>query len=224
MARRGAPAGTLIIMVREPRLGAVKTRLAGEIGAVAATHFYRNVTANLIRRLASDPRWRTVLAVAPDPAASARYWPAKVARVAQGTGDLGERMERLLRSQGSAPAVLIGSDIPGVRPSHIAAAFTLLRRNDAVLGPAEDGGFWLVGLKSLPRLDGLFRAVRWSGPQTFGDTLANLAGRNVGFAAQLSDVDDGASWRRCAHLGARITPPPLSQTGMVEPRAVSRSR
>ena len=210
MAKPSRSAGSLIIMVREPRLGAVKTRLAREIGPAAATRFYRSVTANLIRRLAFDRRWRTVIAVAPDQAVRARVWPTAVARVGQGAGGLGERMERLLRSEWPAPAILMGSDVPAVRPDHIAEAFALLRGHDAVFGPAEDGGFWLVGQNVLPRLRGLFTGVRWSSPHALDDALANLAGRQIGLAARLSDVDDLTGYRRHAHLGACVTPPPAT--------------
>lgn len=194
-------------MVKEPRLGTVKTRLGREIGAVAATGFYRSVTANLIRRLARDPRWRTVLAVAPDRPLTSPFWPIDIGRVPQGRGDLGERMARLLGREGGGPTVLVGSDIPGLQQRHIAEAFALLRRYPAVFGPAEDGGFWLIGVRYRMRLAGMFEGVRWSSPHALADTLKNLAGLRVGFAATLSDVDDAASYRRIAHAGARLTPP-----------------
>jgi rSAM/selenodomain-associated transferase 1 len=205
MSEGPAERGRLIIMVREPRLGAIKTRLAAEIGTVEAIRFYRSVTAALIRRLAFDRRWKTVLATAPDTARMSRSWPAGVQRVAQGGGGIGARMARLLRLQ-AGPALLIGSDIPGIEASHIAEAFMLLRRNDAVLGPAEDGGFWLVGLKPLPRLRDIFRNVRWSSPDALGDTLVNLAGRKVGFAARLADVDDRETYWRTGANAIRVTP------------------
>jgi rSAM/selenodomain-associated transferase 1 len=204
MAEGPAGCGRLIIMVREPRLGAVKTRLAAEIGAAETIRFYRSVTLALIRRLAFDRRWKTILAVAPDTARMSRSWSAGIQRVAQGDGDIGARMGRLLRSQ-ACPAVLIGSDIPGIEASHIAEAFMLLRRNDAVFGPAEDGGFWLVGLKPLPHLQDIFRGVRWSSPDALADTLANLAGRKVGFAAKLADVDDRETYWRTGANAIRVT-------------------
>jgi glycosyltransferase A (GT-A) superfamily protein (DUF2064 family) len=102
--------------------------------------------------------------------------------------------------------VLIGSDIPGVTASYIAEAFTLLRGNDAVFGPAADGGFWLVGLKPLPHLRDIFRDVRWSSPHALGDTLANLADRKVGFAARLDDVDDREAYWRTGANAIRVTP------------------
>ncbi len=199
-------------MVREPLLGRVKTRLAAEIGAAASLRFYRGVSGSLIRRLAYDRRWRAVLAVTPDRKACSRFWPRGVRRVAQGGGDLGARMERLLRGQGHRPVVLIGSDIPEVSAAHIAEAFRLLKRNEAVFGPAADGGFWLIGLNPLPHLPGLFDGVRWSTPHALGDTLNNLSDRKVAFAAALTDVDEISSYRRVGHLGARSTLPAQSSS------------
>jgi rSAM/selenodomain-associated transferase 1 len=206
MARLQPGGGQLIIMVKEPRCGRVKTRLAREIGAVAATGFYRCVTANLIRRLARDARWRTVLAVAPDNALASRSWPDDVSRVSQGPGDIGQRMARQLSRDRTGPAVLVGSDIPGLRASHIAEAFALLRRHEVVFGPAEDGGFWLVGLNSRAPFSRLFDGVRWSSPHALADTLKNASGLRVALAATLADVDDAASYRRAAHAGRRVTP------------------
>jgi glycosyltransferase A (GT-A) superfamily protein (DUF2064 family) len=103
--------------------------------------------------------------------------------------------------------VLVGSDIPALAASHIAEAFALLRRSDVVFGPAEDGGFWLIGLNARTRLSGMFDRVRWSGPHALADTLKNLSAFRVGFAATLSDVDDAASYKRAAQAGMRVTPP-----------------
>jgi rSAM/selenodomain-associated transferase 1 len=199
--------GRLIIMVKEPRLGTVKTRLGREIGAVAATEFYRCTTANLIRRLARDRRWATVLGVAPASARTSPFWPRDIARQPQGGGDIGERMARLLSRARGGSAVLVGSDIPGIRASHIAEAFALLRRHRIVFGPAEDGGFWLIGVNAGVPLRDLFDGVRWSTPHALADTLKNMSGPSAGFAAKLPDVDDAASYRRMAHAGTRVTPP-----------------
>ncbi|MGH7002427.1 MAG: DUF2064 domain-containing protein, partial [Alphaproteobacteria bacterium] len=70
-------------------------------------------------------------------------------------------------------------------------------RHTAVFGPAEDGGYWLIGQRRLRAMPDLFRNVRWSGPHALADTLANLrAGTNHGLVARLADVDDGAAYRR----------------------------
>ena len=182
----------LFVMVKAPLAGSAKTRLAAVIGAAEALRFYRSSTAALLRRVGSDPRWRTVLAVSPDRYVGSRFWPANLPRIAQGQGDLGERMQRLLE-QPRGPVMLIGSDIPGIRAGHIAEAFGVLSRSGFVFGPSEDGGFWLAGARrATPRL---FRQVRWSTPHALADTLANLQ-RPAGLAATLADVDTEADWRR----------------------------
>ena len=107
----------------------------------------------------------------------------------QCSGDLGQRMRRLFAGLPPGPAIIIGSDIPAIEGEHIAHAFRLLGSNDAVLGPATDGGYWLIGLKRTPSLLAPFAKVRWSSPHALADTLANLKGKSVAFAATLSDVD-----------------------------------
>ncbi len=95
----------------------------------------------------------------------------------------------MLRST-SGPTVLIGSDVPGVRTEHIAQAFRALGRSPSVIGPAPDGGFWLVGLRHPQRSDvALFCNVRWSHPDTLADTLPTLP-QPVGYVQTLADVDD----------------------------------
>jgi rSAM/selenodomain-associated transferase 1 len=192
----------LVIFVKEPKLGQVKTRLARDIGAVAATHFYRRTMARIVRRLARDPRWRTWLAIAPDKAVAARrLWPAGPGRLKQGPGDLGARMDRAFRALPPGPAVIVGSDIPDLQPRHIARAFRALGSADAVFGPAGDGGYWLVGLRRRPHLLDLFADVRWSSAHALGDTLANLVRTPVAFLDTLDDVDDGAAFSRAARSG-----------------------
>ena len=102
----------------------------------------------LLRRLGRDGRWRLRLAVTPDRARyRRRLWPGRLPISGQGRGDLGERMRRALAECPPGPTVLIGTDIPALAAQHIAEAFRLLGRHDLVFGPAEDGGFWLVGAR-----------------------------------------------------------------------------
>jgi uncharacterized protein len=194
----------LVIYAKEPLLGAVKTRLARDIGAAAALRFYEETLARLLDRVARQASWRCWLAVTPDrfAAVARRRWrglPAAVSVIAQGPGDLGERMARSFRVLPPGPAVLIGSDIPAITRAHIAEAFAALGRHDAVFGPAEDGGYWLVGQRRLRALPDLFRGVRWSSPHALADTLANLAPEHThALVARLSDVDDGKAYARLA--------------------------
>lgn len=194
-------------MVKRPELGRVKTRLGREIGAVAATGFYRAASRAVIGRLAADPRWTTALAVTPDTAIRDRAWPLRVSRVAQGLGDLGRRMHRIAGTPAPGPVVVIGTDIPAIRPTHIWRAFRALGSSDAVLGPADDGGFWLVGFRRTPRLPAAFANVRWSTAHAMADTVASLSPAAVAFADTLSDVDTAAEHSACrAWHGRRVLP------------------
>jgi hypothetical protein len=182
-------------MVKEPHAGRVKTRLGRQIGIIAATAFYRHAATAVIGRLARDARWQTWLAVAPDASAASRFWPGALPRRGQGIGDLGRRMQRILDWPGKGPIMIVGTDIPGISGRHVAQAFRLLGRADAVLGPTPDGGYWLVGLRRSPRVRRPFAAVRWSSEHALADTVANLRDADVRYAATLPDVDDEAGWR-----------------------------
>lgn len=193
-----APVNRLVIFVKEPRLGSVKRRLAAAIGAGEALRFYRR-SLSVALKLARDPRWRTAVAVAPDRAAlrPRGIAPRKLETMPQGSGDLGARMARAFARFTPQPTVVIGSDIPDIRPGMIASAFRRLRAADAVFGPARDGGFWLVGLRSRVAAPRLFSNVRWSSAHAFSDVRRNFP-RHARVAAveMLEDVDDGASYRR----------------------------
>ena len=192
-----------MLFARAPRLGVGKRRLARDIGDLAALRFERAMLARLERRLARDRRWQLRLAVTPDSARRRRrLWPRGVPIGPQGSGDLGVRMLRALGRCPPGPALLVGADIPALAASHMADAFRILGRHDVVFGPAEDGGFWLVGTRRPANLAGAFAGVRWSSPQALADVLANLPPRlSIGFAAPLADVDDAADWHR---LGGRL--------------------
>lgn len=205
--RRQPARPTLVIFAKGARPGQVKTRLARDIGAIDATWWFRHQSAALIRRLSRDRRWRTVLAVTPDGAVSGgRARPSRLPRVGQGPGDLGRRMARFLRREpgtgiSCGPVVIVGTDIPGLGPRHVAGAFRLLGRHGVVLGPAMDGGYWLIGAAPATRLprDAL-AGVRWSSEYALADTLARLGSVTVGFAATLVDVDCGADLRAATPL------------------------
>ena len=180
---------TLILMLKEPQPGRVKTRLGRDIGMVTAAWWFRHQTRRLIRETA-DPRWRTVISLSPDRAASAsRCLPAGTERWPQGGGDLGTRMKRALASALPGPVLLIGGDIPGVSRHHIARAFRALQGADAVFGPAKDGGFWAVGIIG-PRVPpGLFADVRWSTEHALADTANGLRGCKIALTSEMTDAD-----------------------------------
>ncbi len=174
-------------MVKEPRAGRVKTRLGQDIGMTGAALWYRHQTTRLLRNI-RDPRWRIVLSIAPDTALQNSVWPNDLTRMAQGSGNLGTRMHRAL-SAVRGPAILIGSDIPNIEPRHIARAFAHLGTARSVIGPATDGGFWLIGLANgatAPK--SIFKNARWSHPETLNDVLPTLP-HPVAFTDTMTDVD-----------------------------------
>jgi rSAM/selenodomain-associated transferase 1 len=183
---------TVVVFARAPRLGAVKRRLAAEIGDRSALRFHAATLIRLLRMLCADRRFRTVLAVTPD-RATLRL-PHRVARVAQGSGDLGRRMGRAFQRFPRCRVAIIGCDIPDANADDVANAFRSLGRADAVFGPAADGGYWLVGV-SPRRPVHPFASVRWSTQHALADTLANFAGRRVTLLRTLHDVDTAADWR-----------------------------
>ncbi|MBD3679170.1 MAG: TIGR04282 family arsenosugar biosynthesis glycosyltransferase [Rhodobacteraceae bacterium] len=177
-------------MVKEPRPGRVKTRLAKGIGMVGSASWFRHQARRLIREM-QDPRWELCLAVSPDrDGLSSRVWPAHLPRLPQGLGDLGARMARIFRSLPPGPVLIVGGDIPGVTPAHITRAFAALGRHDAVFGPAPDGGYWLVGMKRTRAIPAtLFQEVRWSSEHALADSIASIPGLRVALTDTLSDVD-----------------------------------
>jgi hypothetical protein len=187
----------LIVFAKAPRLGSVKTRLARGIGAAAALGFYRRSLDRTVRLGAALPGVSTVVRTSPDGAAQGRYFPPRLPVLPQGRGDLGRRMARALDACGDSHRVLIGGDIPGITPAILRGAFEALDGHDAVFGPAEDGGFWLVGLRAGFRPRRLFRGVGWSQPTSLADSLATLPpGCRIAFTETLNDIDDLEDYRR----------------------------
>jgi rSAM/selenodomain-associated transferase 1 len=186
---------TVVVFARAPRLGAVKRRLARDIGDRAALRFHRSTMIRLLRALAADRRFLTVLALTPD---RARFrLPVRVARIPQGGGDLGVRMDHAFRRFPRGRAAIIGCDIPDAESADVRTAFAALGRAAAAFGPAADGGYWLVAMS--PRRPARpFAAVRWSTEHALADTLVNFAGRRIELLRTLHDVDTADDLRHAA--------------------------
>jgi glycosyltransferase A (GT-A) superfamily protein (DUF2064 family) len=105
-------------------------------------------------------------------------------------------MAHALGALGPGPVLVVGSDIPGLTAAHVRHALRLLGAADAVIGPAEDGGYWAIGFRRRPLPHGCFRKVRWSTAHARADTLTNLAGLGVAQADLLADVDDAVGHAR----------------------------
>lgn len=196
----------LIIMVKDPRAGGIKTRLAKSVGTVRATQTYRCMMHNVAGRLFAPKRWLTLLAVVPDAARNSRMLPS-YPRISQGPGDIGSKMQRLLALSWPAAIVVIGSDIPQVSQPHIANAFSRLGRVPIVFGPASDGGFWLIGSRPVRRQEPAFDDVRWSSPHALNDSQVKLDPKAFDCVARLSDVDDADDMRNLQpYISRRVLP------------------
>lgn len=183
---------TLVVFVKAPVAGRVKTRLGRDIGMGRAAAMFRSLMRHTLRE-AEKSGLPVMLAVDPLVAAraDARFWPARFVRAPQGVGDLGARMARVFASAPPGPVIIIGADAPGLRARHLRNAARVLQRADAVFGPAADGGYWLIGLSRRRRAPGLFRHVRWSTDDALADTLESLpADFDVRFLETLRDIDE----------------------------------
>jgi len=199
------PLPHLLVFAREPVLGRVKTRLAAGIGAEAALTVYRELLALTAAAVAAAQVPATVwLAEAPaafDPTQARPEWPGLLWRVQPAAGSLGERMAQAFGeafAAGAGRVVVIGTDCPGLSAELLRQAFDQLLSHDMVVGPADDGGYYLIGMTELH--PALFANKAWSTATVLPDTLADAArlGLRVAQLPTLHDVDsaqDLATWR-----------------------------
>ncbi len=180
----------LIIFIKNPKLGKVKTRLASTLGEANALHIYKqllkytlamSLEVNAERFLfyddiiAQDDEWEN----------------ENFTKQIQLGNDLGEKMNNafdktLLKFK---KAVIIGSDCFDLTPSIIHEAFQLLENNDVVIGPAKDGGYYLLGMKELHQT--LFENISWSTPEVLEKTIAICKKQKLAYCLLpiLSDID-----------------------------------
>lgn len=192
----------LVIMARVPRLRQGKRRLARDLGELATWRFQRRQLDGLLRRLNRPGCWRLWLCLTPDHLA----WPGNISLpreteiLRQGRGDLGQRMARPFHRLPPGPLVMIGADIPGIRADDIRQAFRSLGRRPWVFGPADDGGYWLIGARRRPATPTAMRlpfdGVRWGSRHALADTLANLTPGEHALLRELIDVDTAADLAR----------------------------
>jgi len=213
------PAEHLLIFAREPVLGRVKTRLAATIGPAAALAAYRELLALTAAAVAAAQVPATVwLAEAPtgslataatalgpnfglSPLPPRPEWPGLPWRVQPAADSLGTRMSHAFAEAfagGAGRVVIIGTDCPGLTAALLRQAFGQLATHDLVVGPATDGGYYLLGMNSLH--PALFANKPWSTAAVLPATLADARrlGLRVAQLPTLADVDsahDLAAWR-----------------------------
>lgn len=215
--RAGAGAGLrprrqLVVLARWPAPGRCKRRLAATIGSEPASRLQARLSAHTLA-VASEAAERCqaqlVLALAGagrragrrllevledrDRCALRLQGGNPVALRLQGEGSLGLRMQRqllLAQRQGAQSVVLIGADLPALESADLQQAFALLERQPLVLGPAADGGYWLIGQRT-PFQAALMAGIPWGSDQVLASTLvlAEAAGRMVSLLRERCDLD-----------------------------------
>lgn len=192
---------TLYIFAKQPVAGRVKTRLVPPLGKEQAARCYRAFLEDSVRRMATLAGVGLCIASDSAPWAELRELAGQVGAglETQGPGDLGERMQRVLARAPAASVVIMGSDSPDLPLSYVRGAFDALADHDVVVGPAEDGGYYLIGARVVvPPVFSLKAA--WGSSGVLAETLEKLENARLSFSllAPWADVDDYQGLRALA--------------------------
>lgn len=211
-------ATAVVVFAKAPRVGAVKTRLCPPLSPAAAARLYRCFLLDTLDRVQAVRG--VTLAVAYAPRDARAFFAAArpgMLLVSQGGGDLGARMARVVRylvARGFAAVVIVGADSPTLPLRHLRAAIQLLgtAAADGVIGPSEDGGYYLIGLRA--PCPALFAGVSWGTGRVLAQTLvkARRAGYRLRLLPAWYDVDTVADLHRlAAELRRRRGPAPRTR-------------
>jgi hypothetical protein len=191
----------LIVFVKDPRPGGVKTRLGAALGDEHAAQLYRALAEEEVRRTQPAPRdYERFFFFAPPEAgpAVARWFPGETFLPQRGA-DLGERMANAFETvfaRGARRVAIIGTDVPWVSRELVKEALLALGDHDVVVGPARDGGYYLLALDRARPM--LFDAIPWSTPAVLSATAerASVLGLRLSVLEPLSDIDTLEDLRR----------------------------
>ena len=181
----------LYIFSRRPEISVGKTRLKKRVGKIIGSNFYLNNLLNTIRIFYNDKRINLKICVNPDKAVT--EWPIyifpKIKRIPQGKGNLGVKMWNIINFDNKAK-IIIGGDIQDIKKQYIIDAWKKLKNRDIVFGPSEDGGFWLIGISKVRKLNFIFQGVVWNLENTLAQVIFQLPKYiSVDFTKTLTDVD-----------------------------------
>lgn len=194
--QHGYADSALIVFLRLPVLGKVKSRIASTEGDVRALEIYLQLTAITLELAAQSDQpvylfYEGGLPQLSDQQPGYTYLP-------QSTGDLGKKMADAfsLVLKNHAKAVLIGSDCPSLTTAVLNEAFHHLDLNDIVLGPSMDGGYYLIGCKKVHPL--LFKGISWSTPSVLTTTIERARNEGLTFCLleELMDIDTASDWHQ----------------------------
>lgn len=182
------------ILMKFPAPGRVKTRLAREIGAESAAELYRLITEKIMENThPGDSSYERIVFYTPENMKDefGKWFPGETLLPQRGN-DLGEIMANSLRDlfdSGAAKAVITGSDIPSLDRDVVGQAFMELDYADVAVGPAADGGYYLIGMKALH--EDIFRGIPWGSGTVFHETVSAIGrlGLTYRTVSPLSDLD-----------------------------------
>ena len=188
----------LLIFMKYPEEGKVKTRLARYLGTKSAAVLYKRMVMHLMRKLddtgPKGPFSVRMVFSPPERETDMKNWlgSGRIYMPQRGE-DLGERMDNAFRdvfAEGCGKAVIIGCDIPDLSPELIIKAFDSLDSAGAVIGPTLDGGYYLIGFQRVKFVPQIFRGIPWGGKDVFKKTIGKFPSDcNVSILPQLRDLD-----------------------------------
>ena len=166
----------LVLFARYPVPGSAKTRLIPALGAEGAAAVHKHLTERTVKTLRQIGRPVEIRYSGGNAEAFASWLGDNLSYVPQVEGDL---TDRLLAAIDPAPVIFLGSDTPDLSLDHVNAAIDTLQKSDVVIGPADDGGYYLIGIaKPYPFL---FQDMRWSTEHVMPDTLDRLQQHKIGY-------------------------------------------
>ncbi len=186
----------LIIFTRLPCAGRNKTRLIPALGAAGAAQFHDRLARHTMLQAEvfclAEPQVRLVIRLDGGTAQDGIAWIGEYDFREQGEGDLGDRLERAVNdafAEGAGKVLVIGTDCPELDAATLTTAMQILDKHPLVFGPAEDGGYYLVGLTE--HCAQIFQNIAWGGADVLAQSLAaaEFAHRSVGLLKSLADVD-----------------------------------
>lgn len=166
----------LVLFTRFPVPGSAKTRLIPAVGAEGAAAVHKRLTEQTAKTLRHIGHTIEIHYTGENAEAFAQWLGGDLTYVAQAAGDL---TDRLLAAIHPAPVIFLGSDTPDLSVHHVHAAVDALRKSDVVVGPADDGGYYLIGMARPYPL--LLTDMRWSTEHVMPDTLARLHQHDIGY-------------------------------------------
>ncbi len=187
----------LLIFIKNSILGKVKTRLAKDVGNEEALRIYQQLLAHTQFITQDFPHDKFVYYS--DFIPESDTWNSNYQKALQTGNDLGQRMSKAFESAfqaGYQPVIIIGSDCPTLTSQHLETTLSHLQTHDFVIGPATDGGYYLLAMKAFTPI--VFENKSWSTDTVLSSTLADMAQANqtVYLLPELSDIDTLADWKR----------------------------